>query len=135
LFPMCDGAPWTDERAAGPNGRFKLQFLEACWRINQAYDRLVALRKSPGFASTNPRERRLLRQIETAIVARERIEDRHAARGIVASLVYREGFTVDVRFCDVHTARERGSVSITSSSSVRLNIALPTGLRARACKS
>lgn len=134
-FPTCDGRPWVDASAAGANGRSKREVLEACHRINQAYARLLALRRAPGFQSPDPREFPLLRAIEAAILARERLEDGHAARGLVATLVYRDGFTVDVRFSDVHSAQSRSATLVTRSSSICLTFALPAGVRARTCKS
>ena len=132
LYPACDGEPWKKRGRSDPQTTMKRQFLDAYFRINLVYARLMAFRKkrpSKAFGT----ERAILRQIEKAIVFRETLEDRYAPRGIVATPVYRDGFTIDVRFTDFKTG-EQGP-PITSSSSVRITIALPAALRAKLCKS
>jgi len=76
-------------------------------------------------------ERTLLQQIEKAIVFREALEDRCAPRGILATPVYRDGFTVDVRFTDFQTGQQQG-VRYHQLSSVRIIIPLPAGF-AQSC--
>jgi hypothetical protein len=112
----------------------KRQFLQAYFRINQAYARLVALRKKRGATVPHALERPILLEIERTLVAREKLEDRHASRGVIATPVYRRGFTVDVRFAGAHTARRQGGAIIISSASVRITIPLPAALRAKPCK-
>ena len=132
LYPACDGERSKDQRRADPQKRIKRQFLEAYFRINLAYARLVAWRaKQPPSGKS---ERAILREIEKALLHREGLEDRYAARGVVATPAYSEGFTVNVLFSDVHSA-QRGRVLIASSSTVRISIPLPAGLRSKLCKS
>lgn len=110
------------------------QFLEAYFVINLAYARLVALRKSYRRV---PRqlENSALRALEEAIQAREKLEDQAAPYGLIASPVYQDGFTIDVRFSDVQTARAQAAPALTSSASVLLKILVPSPRTARPCKS
>src|SRR5512139_2621300 len=94
LFPSCDGQDASRQGREGRLPKVKLHFLAAYYRINAAYAALVAQRKSRGGKSASKKERRLLQRIEEAIVAKERLEDRHAPHGIVASPVYRDGYAV-----------------------------------------
>ena len=136
LYPACDGEPWKNREPSDPQTTVKRQFLDAYFRINLAYARLVAFRKKGRSQSPTPKafrmERAILRQIEKAIVSREALEDRYAPRGVVATPVYSDGFTVDVRFTDVQTGQQ--APLIASSSSVRITIALPAALRSKLCK-
>jgi len=133
LYPACDGKPWTNGQRAKGGEKVKQQFLEAYFRINLAYARLMAYRKKRHSQLPTTVERSLLQQIERAILDREAVEDRHASRGVVATPIYRDGFTVDLLFTHAH--RGRGCSIIASSSSARLIIALPAGLRSKLCKS
>jgi hypothetical protein len=135
LFPSCDGEPWGKADASSQEGKVKLAFLEAYFRINLAYARLLAarFRRTPGSAP-RPSERRILLQIEKALVARDRLEDNHAARGLIATAVNLDGFTIDVRFTDAGTAQARRDAIITSSAAVRITIPLPLEVRAKLCK-
>jgi hypothetical protein len=138
LYPDCDGKPWNNQ---GADSRSKVisQFVEAYFRINLAYAQLLAFRKKRRAASQTPKslaiERIILQEIEKAIVFREALEDRYASRGILATPVYRDGMTVDVRFSDFQTGQQQGGPLIISSSSVRITIKLPAGLRSKLCKS
>jgi len=133
LYPACDGERWSNHRRDDPEKSVKRQFLEAYFRINLAYARLVAFRTKHS-QSAKPRERAILQEIEKALVHREGLEDRYAARGIAATPVYSSGFTVDLLFNTVHTG-QRGRPLIASSASVRITIPLPVGLRSKLCKS
>jgi hypothetical protein len=137
LYPNCDGKPWNN-RGGDSQSTVKFQFVEAYFRINLAYAQLLAFRKKRRPPSATPKafgmERTLLQQIEKAIVFREALEDRYAPRGILATPVYRDGFTVDVRFTDFQTGQQQGGPLIISSSSVRITIPLPAGLRSKLCK-
>jgi hypothetical protein len=135
LYPRCDGEPWQRNGANDLRTKVQRRFLDAYFRINLAYAKLVALRGR--WRSRPPRvaEHKLLRKIEEALVAREVLAERHACRGVVAIPVYRDGFTVDVRFSDAQTGQERGHWLVASSSSVRLTFGLPVELRRKMCKS
>jgi hypothetical protein len=134
LFPACDGEPWRSSRTSDPQEKLKREFLEAYFRINLAYARLVELRKKRRSTTPLPAERSRLIEIEKALVAREKLEDRHASRGLIATPVYHHGLTVNVRFADARTARSKAGATVTSSASVRISIPLPPGLRAKLCK-
>jgi hypothetical protein len=132
LFPSCDGHP-----VAGPGHRprvsqMKLRFLEAYYRINREYARLVAWRERRARSGATVTERALLEAIERAIVAREALEDRFAARGIVAMPVYWNGFAVDVRFKQPGSAASTANGPVVLSSATRvLTFRGPAGLRRR----
>lgn len=134
LYPTCDGEQWSNESRTDPQKKIKRAFLEAYFKINVAYSRLVASRKQRRSQLPASLERSLLQQIERALIHRESLDDRYASRGIVATPVYHDGFTTDVRFTDVHT-RKTGVPLATSSSSLRISIPLPAALRAKLCKS
>lgn len=134
LFPACDGEPWRSSDRSGPQWKVKREFLDAYFQINLAYARLVALRRKRPSTAPHAGERRILLQIEEALVARDRLEDQHAARGLIATPVYLDGFTTEVRFTDANTARVRRGAIVTSSASVRINIPLPPEVRAKLCK-
>lgn len=132
LFPTCDGECWQGGRDLNARQQITLQFLEAYFDINMAYARLVALRKR--FVSKVPvaQERKLLREIERTIVAREKLEDLHASHGVFVTPSYRDGFTIDLRFSDGRSAPKRPPV--VSSASVRIVIPLPPGFRSTLAK-
>jgi hypothetical protein len=112
----------------------KQEFLDAYFRINLAHERLMAARRRRRPSAPRSSERRILLQIEAALVARDRLEDKHAARGLIATPVCLDGFTIEVRFTDANTARSQNRAIITSSASVRIHIPLPPEVRAKLCK-
>lgn len=133
LYPLSDGEPWKRNEKPDQRTLVKRQFLDAYFRINLAYAKLVALRKKWRARPPKAAEHTLLRKIEEALVARERLEDHHACRGVIATPVYQNGFTVSLLFSDAHAGQDRGRF-VTSSSSLRLHFALPPGLRTKPCK-
>jgi len=134
LYPRCDGEAWPRHGATGRKRQVQRQFLDAYFHINVAYAKLVALRGKGRSRPPRALEYKLLRKIEEALVARELLAERHACCGVVAIPVYRDGFTVDVLFSDVHTGQQRAH-RLASSSSVRLTFGLPAELRGKMCKS
>jgi hypothetical protein len=134
LFPMCDGERWQNGHAPNSRQRVKAQFLEAYFQINLAYARLVALRKRHAPVVPKASERRLLREIERTLVAREKLEDFHARRGVSVRPVYREGFTIDLKFSDRESALPKAPPLIVSSASVRIAIPMPPGFSAYRAK-
>jgi hypothetical protein len=134
LYPQARGRLWDPNKPSPEGDRVQRQFLDAYFRINKAYAKLVALRTQWDSRPPKAAERALLRKIEQALVAREALEDRHACRGLIATPVYRDGFAVEILFSDAHAAHENGRVLGASSSSVRFAIPLPAALRAKLCK-
>jgi hypothetical protein len=127
LFPAFNGQRWQDHGGLDSKQRVQRQFLEAYFQINLDYARLVALRKRHGPKVPNARQRRILMGIERALVAREKLEDLFASRGVFATPVYRDGFTIDLRFTDGQSGRTKGSPTIVSSASVHIIFPLPQG--------
>ena len=135
LFPTADGERWNPREPFDSRQQLISQFLEAHYRINLAYARLLALRKERQYRVPKRLEQPFTERIEKAIIEREKLEDRYASRGVIATPVYIAGFAVDVRFVDAHTARLQNAPVITRSASVRLSIRLPHRPRAQSCKS
>jgi|SoiMethySBSTD1v2_1073268.scaffolds.fasta_scaffold796666_2 hypothetical protein len=135
LYPKADDHLWTEKAPSARRARVQRQFLDVYFQINLAYAKLVALRAKWRSRPPKAAERALLRKIEESLVAREALEDRHACRGVIATPVYRDGFTVEVLFSDVHAGLKPGGALVGSSSSVCLNFRLPAALRAKLCKS
>jgi hypothetical protein len=129
LFPTCDGQPWRNSPELDARQQAKREFLEAYFRINRAYARLVALRKRHRRKVPGVQEHAIIKEIERRIVAREKLEDLYAPRGVFVTPAYRDGFTVDLRFCDGRNDRPKGSI-VVSSASVRITIPLPPGFNA-----
>jgi len=92
------------------------------------------LRKRHGAKVPRVQERTVLMEIERAIVAREKLEDRYASRGVFVTPVYRDGFTIDLRFTDRKSGPPNSGPVIVSSASVRITIPLPPGFCAKLCK-
>ena len=135
LYPRADDER-SDHSGEPPRPtQVRRQFLDAYFRINLAYAKLVALRARWRSRPPKAAETALLRKIEEALVAREALENRHACRGFIAAPIYRDGYAVQLLFSDSHAGLERGRVLVASSSCVRLNIALPDGVRSELCKS
>ena len=98
LYPSCDGQPFdlvfrTDRLRA-----IKARFLAAYYQINVEYARLKSWRRAKGRRARPDEERTIQQALEKAILAREKLEDRHASRGIVASPLYQGGFAINVQF-------------------------------------
>jgi|SoiMethySBSTD1v2_1073268.scaffolds.fasta_scaffold465429_2 hypothetical protein len=138
LYPQCDGKPWESNGSTDRSAAVRRQFLDAYFRINVAYAKLVALRSKWPSHPPKAKERSALQGIEMALLARAALDDCHASRGLVATPVYRDGFTVNVLFSDALTGPGRGYLVMASSSSVRLTFTLPAGLQPKrpdSCKS
>jgi len=128
LFPTCDGRAARKLPRNEKMRSIKLAFLEAYFRINREVARLRTLRQAATTAQTKSRERRLLQGIEKAILAREALDQKYAARGVVAVATYREAMTVDVAFNVPRLPDPQWGV-VSSSTSVRLSFPLPPRMR------
>lgn len=133
LFPKCGGHAWWSGGHLEPNRKAKEEFLMAYFHINQAYHELVTFRKRRGGADPPASERRILQKIERVLIARERLEDRYAARGIFVIPEYCEGFTVNLVFKDSPSSQTK-SPPFTSSASVKITLFTRPKKRTRLCK-
>jgi hypothetical protein len=135
LFPRAAGQGLNWRESFDPRKPWVVEFLQAYFRINLAYARLIAVRKSRGNRLPKHVKASRVAAIEKAIANREKLEDRYAAQGLMATPVYKNGLVVELHFVDVHTARVQAAPCIKSSAFVRLNFSLPAGLRTKTCKS
>ena len=72
----------------------KRRFARTYHRINLAYADLLAARRR----GSRPAERRAMQAIERTLIAREKLEDEQAVRGLVVTPKYLDGFAVDLVF-------------------------------------
>ncbi len=96
-LPLMDGGPppalsGTKPEATESLAR-KLQFAFIYYHLNQAYERLLEVRRRQA------RETTALRQIEKLLIFRDRLEDECAPYGIYAEPVLRKGRTINLHFC------------------------------------
>jgi hypothetical protein len=128
LFPSCDSRPLAVAPKTERWLAVKREFLDAYYRVNVAYAKLLARRKDRRGDGNEREERPILRAIEQAILAKEAVEDRFASRGIIATPIYRNGFAVDVRFQLPGSLPPR-PVAVISSAACTISFALPRRLR------
>lgn len=115
LVPGCDGRPLATVPRAEPWRAVKARFVAAYHQINECYARLVELRRqrpAPGPAA----ERSLLQAIESALLAKEALEDRWVSRGVVAVPQQSNGFTVNLQFSYPGGPRSRQPLSGSSAT-------------------
>jgi len=102
LVPTCDGKPLAQLKGADTNAKtlwnLKREFVDVYHVVNRHYAKLREHRARRPTERDQPSERLLLQKIETALIAKENLENRSAARGISVTPVYRDGFTIDLRF-------------------------------------
>ena len=130
LFPSCDGRPLAAVPRQEPWLAAKRQFLKAYYEINVQYARLRSLRLPPA-RSTPARERAQLQAIDRALQIKEALEDRWAARGLVATPLLLRGITVNVAFA--HPGRPTARpTQMDSSTTITLAFTQPRPVRPRA---
>ncbi len=95
LTPSCDGMPCA-EAATDAAGIMRREFATAYRAINVRVRALRELRASPVFSGQAERE--ALKEVESALLARDEIENRYARLGHVATPVVRNGYVQDIQF-------------------------------------
>lgn len=129
IIPTCDGQALED--APPPSGasaalaNARREFVAVYGEINRQYAQLRAWRAQPAEGHARNAEYELLQKIEKALLAKEELENRAAARGISVTPVYRDGFTIDLLF--QHPGKTRYLVA-GSSASRFIALPLPPGM-------
>jgi hypothetical protein len=128
LRPTCDGKLCTGRPNSDVTktllGEAKNALVNAYSVVNERYAALRAHRDVPRDSDDPAVERHLLRRIEKALLNKEKLENRYAAYGITVTPVFREGFTIDLRF--QHPGSEKYLVA-GSSASRFVALSLPDG--------
>ena len=125
LFPLCEGTPLPPE-PDGATGRAKLELGAAFYRLNVAAKELRDFRQEHGKGRDREIDRRLLQEIERALLAKEAKEDELVKSGICAVPTFRRGVVINLEFCDPSGAGSRTTiVEHSSSARFEFNIPLP----------
>jgi hypothetical protein len=128
-YPTANGREAPPIGAADQNDRITLEFLDAYYRLNLEYLRLVEVRKNPDLARRANAERECLQNVEKILILRDSLEDRYAPFGVIADPVVKDGFTMDlkIQFGNVDAAGRRRTEWYTITAYVP--IPLPTGAK------
>lgn len=128
-YPCVNGQEAPPPTARGRNDRIKLEFLAAYYDLNCEYARLVAVRQEADSPARREAEKKCLQNVESLLIVRDGLEDRHAPLGVIAEPVAKDGCTVNVilSFGNVDAAGRLRSEQYTITASVP--IPLPEGVK------
>jgi hypothetical protein len=109
LWPQCDHGDLPANAEANASTDRKLAFLAAYYALNLSYSRLVSVRAAAHDAEE---ERKSLQAIESALLARDALDDKYAPVGIVASPDFENGFVRNVNFVQPQLPRVGSSLTM-----------------------
>ena len=127
-YPKSDGSAAPPVDSTDRHDRIRLKFLATYYHLNQAYARLLEVRKQPNRKSARGQSAELaaLRHVERILRQRDALEDELAPYGVIAEPIVENGFTVDVKFS--FGSRPPGP-SGPFYSSAFITIPLPPGVK------
>jgi hypothetical protein len=118
LYPTADGTPVPPDQSGDRDDAIKREFCAAYYQLNRLHASLSELRSQRSLSPGHLRERELLEEIEKHLRARDGLEDKYAPYGVIAEPIFRDGFTIDIRFTfgDRTVLRQQRTQLVSSSA-------------------
>jgi hypothetical protein len=118
FYPQGDGVAAPLSESNSRDDRIKLEFCAVYYRLNRLHARLAEMRRHVEALAGDARERDLLQEIEKHLRLRDELEDRYAPYGVIAEVIARDGYAVDIKFTfgDRNVLRQQRTKLISSTA-------------------